>query len=123
MAKYVKFKVPEEIVKKTYELLQVANTTGKVRRGVNETTKAIERGKAKLVIIAEDVNPEEIVMHLPPLCEEKGIPYTYVPSKEELGKNAGLQVASSSVAIINEGEGTKLLNEIINKIKEIKGES
>jgi len=121
MAKaYVKFNVPEELMKKTLQLVEIARTTGKIKKGTNETTKAIDRGEAKLAIIAMDVEPEEIVMHLPPLCEEKGVPYTYVASKQELGKAAGIDVAAASVAIINPGEGGKLMEEIISQIKKIK---
>jgi large subunit ribosomal protein L7Ae len=120
MEKSAKFDVPKEIVEKTYEAVQMAKNTGKIRKGVNETTKSVERGLAKLVVIAKDVTPEEIVMHLPLLCEEKKIPYTYVPSKLELGKASGLEVASSSVAIEDEGEGKKLVEEIIKSISALR---
>jgi len=51
--------VPKELVDKIYEVIETAKTTGKVIKGTNETTKAIERGKAKLVVIAKDVSPPE----------------------------------------------------------------
>lgn len=117
---YVKFNVPKELSDKVLQLVEVAKNTGKVKRGTNETTKSVEKGIAKLVIIAEDVEPEEIVMHLPVLCEEKNVPYIYVPSKEELGRTAGIDVASASVCIIEPGEGKDLLKEIIKKIEELK---
>ncbi|MFH7880484.1 MAG: 50S ribosomal protein L7Ae [Candidatus Aenigmatarchaeota archaeon] len=121
MAKaYVKFNMPEELMKKVFQLVEIARTTGKIKKGTNETTKAIDRGEAKLAIIAMDVEPEEIVMHLPPLCEEKGVPYAYVNSKQDLGKAAGIDVAAASVAIINPGEGSKLMEEIISELKKIK---
>lgn len=118
---YVKFEVPEELVKKSYELIEKARASGKIRKGANEVTKAVERGEAKLVIMAKDVSPEEILAHMPYLCEEKNIPYSYVPSKEELGRAAGLQVGASVVAIVNEGEGKDILEEIVKKVREIKG--
>ncbi len=120
---YVKFEVPEELAMKVYELVKKARETGKIRKGTNETTKAVERGQAKLVIIAEDVNPPEIVMHLPPLCEEKGVPYVYVPSKEQLGKAAGINVAAASAAIIEPGEAKDLLEEIIRQVQELKAKA
>ncbi len=89
---------------KILEIVELARETGKVRKGVNETTKAVERGEAKLVVVAEDVSPAEIVMHLPALCEEKGIPLAKVPSKADLGRAAGLDVAASSVAIVDAGQ-------------------
>jgi large subunit ribosomal protein L7Ae len=118
---YVKFNVPKELSNKVLQTVEVARNTGKIRKGTNETTKAVEKGLAKLVIIAEDVEPEEIVMHLPPLCEEKGIPYVYVPSKQELGRAAGLDVGSASVCIVEPGEAKESLKEIVEKISEIKG--
>lgn len=117
---YVKFEVPEELAQKVIHLVEIARTTGKVRRGTNETTKAVDRGQAKLVIIAEDVDPEEIVMHLPALCEEKKVPYVYVPSKLELGRASGIDVGAASAAVVEPGEGTKLLEEVVAEIEKIK---
>ncbi|MCD6483234.1 MAG: 50S ribosomal protein L7ae [Candidatus Aenigmarchaeota archaeon] len=113
MAGYVKFEVPEDIQEKILQLVETARVTGKIKRGTNETTKAVEKGRAKLVVIAENVNPEEIVMHLPALCEEKNVPYVYVKTKEELGRAAGLDVSAASVAILEPGESKTLLNEIV----------
>ncbi|MCD6411877.1 MAG: 50S ribosomal protein L7ae [Thermoplasmata archaeon] len=117
---YVRFKVPKDLERMTYELVEKARETGKIRRGTNEVTKQVERGQAKLVIMAEDVTPEEILAHMPLLCEEKNIPYTYVSSKQELGAAAGLEVAAASVAIISPGEGKEDLENIIKRIEELK---
>ncbi|MEM1927356.1 MAG: 50S ribosomal protein L7Ae [Acidilobaceae archaeon] len=117
---YVRFNVPPELAEKIYEAVARARKTGKIKKGVNETTKAVERGLAKLVVIAEDVDPPEIVMHLPYLCDEKKIPYAYVPSKKRLGEAAGIEVQASSVAIIEPGEAETLLREITEKVKELK---
>jgi len=117
MAGFVKFEMPQDLVNKVYEAITVAKATGKVRKGVNETTKAIERGVAKLVVMAQDVTPEEVLMHLPVLCDEKQIPYAYVPSKLELGKSAGIEVPTSSIAIDEEGDAKKLIAEITDKVK------
>ncbi|MCK5021378.1 MAG: ribosomal L7Ae/L30e/S12e/Gadd45 family protein, partial [Candidatus Peribacteraceae bacterium] len=61
MAKFVKNEVPKDLEDKIYEAVEIAKSTGKIRKGVNETTKCIERGLAKLVILAADVTPEEIL--------------------------------------------------------------
>jgi len=87
-----------------YELVEKARKTGKIEKGINEVTKAIERGTAKLVAIAKDVEPKEIVQHLPLLCKEKNIPCYEVDSKEKLGIAAGIKVPASSVVIIEPGE-------------------
>ncbi|MFQ6020629.1 MAG: 50S ribosomal protein L7Ae [Candidatus Aenigmatarchaeota archaeon] len=105
---------------KILQTVEIARNTGKVKIGTNETTKAIERGIAKLVVIAEDVEPKEVVMHLPPLCDEKKIPYVKVKSKMELGRAAGIDVPTASIAIIEEGEAKKNIEEIVKEEKEQK---
>lgn len=89
---------------KAYESIELAKKTGKIKKGTNEVTKAAERGVAKLVVVAKDISPQEIIMHIKPLCEEKKIPFVEVDSKEELGAAAGLQVSTSAVAVIQEGK-------------------
>ena len=104
---------------KVYELFEKARQTGKIRKGTNETTKAVDRGQAKLVAIALDVDPPEIVMHLPALCEEKGVKYVYVSSKQKLGQACGINTQAASAAIIEPGEGKQLMDEIIKAVDEL----
>ncbi|KYK25468.1 50S ribosomal protein L7 [Euryarchaeota archaeon SM23-78] len=94
---------------KAYEAIELARKTGKIIKGTNEVTKAIEKEKAKLVVVAKDVTPPEITMHIPLLAKEKGILVVEVPSKEELGAAAGLKVGTASVAIVKEGEAKDLV--------------
>ncbi|NYB52491.1 MAG: 50S ribosomal protein L7ae [Methanobacteriaceae archaeon] len=119
-AMYVKFDVPKELADKAYEALEIARDTGKVGKGSNEVTKAVERGDAVLVLIAEDVDPAEIIAHLPVLAEEKEIPYVYIPTKDELGEAAGLNVGTASACIIDAGEGEDLIKDIVEKVEELK---
>ena len=117
---YVKYEVPKEIADAAYEALQISSKTGSVRKGTNETTKAIERAQAKLVIIAEDVDPPEVLAHLPLLCDERKIPYIFVPTREQIGKALGIDVPAAAACIVKEGEATGLLKEIITRIEQIK---
>lgn len=117
---YVRFDMPKELVDKTYEAVELARDSGKLRKGVNEVTKLVERGGVALVVMSEDVQPPEILAHMPILCEEKNIIYAYVPSKQELGVASGLKVPTASVAIIDPGKGKPLLDDLISKIKGIK---
>ena len=93
--------------KEVLDLIEIARETGKIRKGINETTKAIERGQAKIVAIAGDIDPPEIAMHIPALCEEKKIDFCKISSKSELGRAAGITVGTSAVAVIDLGEGKK----------------
>jgi large subunit ribosomal protein L7Ae len=116
MPKYVDIEMPKDLVPQVLEMLSVAKESGKVKKGINETTKAIERKTAQLVIVAEDVTPEEIVTHIPMLCKEKGIPYAFVPAKAELGKAIGLKVPTAAVAVENAGGATEKLQDIVKKL-------
>ena len=120
-AYYVKFQVPEDLVSPIYEALRVAQQSGKVKKGTNEVTKAIERGISKLVIIAEDVEPPEVVAHLPILCEERGAAYAFVPSRQDLGKALGIDVTSAAAAIIDAGDAQHIVDQIIASLSQIKG--
>ncbi|SCM56731.1 50S ribosomal protein L7Ae {ECO:0000255/HAMAP-Rule:MF_00326} [Methanothermobacter wolfeii] len=117
---YVKFDVPKELTDKAAEALEIARETGKISKGTNEVTKAIERGVAQLVLIAEDVEPAEIVAHIPLLAEEKEIPYIYIPTKDELGAAAGLNVGTASACIVESGDAEEIITEIIEKVEELK---
>ena len=117
---YVKYEAPKEIIDAAYEALQIASKTGVVRKGTNEATKAIERAQAKLVVIAEDVDPPEVIAHLPLLCEERKIPYVFVPNKDKIGSAVGIDVPAASACIIKEGDAAGLIKEIIMRIEQVK---
>ena len=95
-----------------YEVVEVAKKTGKLKKGCNEVTKALEKGDAKLVIVAKDTQPKEIVMHLPLLAKEKGVQYLEVEKKEELGAAAGLALGTAAIGITDLGEATEMAKAI-----------
>lgn len=117
---YIKLEIPQELIEIAYETIQISRDTGKIRRGTNETTKAIERGIAKMVYIAEDVEPPEVVAHLPILCEERKTQYVFVPSKIRLGTSIGLNVSSAAACIVDPGDSGELVTEMINRLDELK---
>lgn len=106
----------KENIDKVFESIELARTTGKIKKGTNEVTKAIEKGTAKLVAYAKDASPPEIVMHLPLLCKEKGIVCAGVDKREELGAAAGLEVPTVAVAVVKEGEAKKVLKELTDAL-------
>ena len=115
-----KFEVPKEVADMVYEAVEVATNTGKIRRGVNEVTKAVEREKAELVILAGDVTPAEILMHIPILCDEKKISFVYVPGKKELGQASGIDVPTSAIAIVEVGDAKDAVENLKKKIAELR---
>ena len=108
----------DDLKELVYSAIEAAKGSGKLRKGVNEATKAIEKGEAKLVAYAGNVNPPEVVMHLPLLSKEKEIMCVKVGSKEELGAAAGLAVGTSAVAITQEGDAKDIIKQIAAQVNE-----
>ena len=117
---YVKFEMPKELADKVYELVELARDGGKLRKGTNEVTKLVERGETQMVVLAEDVSPPEILMHMPALCDERNVPYAFVPSKSELGNACGLEKPTAAVAILDAAKGKPLMDELAEKLKALK---
>src|ERR1051325_9115640 len=117
---YVKFETPKDLVNAVYEAIRLAKQSGRVRKGTNETTKAIERGTSRLVVIAEDVEPPEVVAHLPILCDERNAAYIFVPSKQQLGVSLGIDVGSAAATILDAGEAQHIVDQVISSVSAVK---
>ncbi len=107
---------PKELIPAVLELLSAAKDSGKIKKGINETTKSIERKTAHLVVVAQDVTPAEIAVHIPTLCEERSIPYAYVPTRKELGAAVGIEVSTAAIAIENAGNAVEKLQDLVKKL-------
>ena len=122
MANYVTFEVSDDIQNKALEAVEAARESGKIKKGSNEATKAIERGIAQLVLIGGDVEPAEIVMHLGPLCDEKKIPYLFISKQNDIGAACGLEVGSAAAAIVKSGKAKETIDTIAAQIAALKAE-
>ena len=119
MSVHVRFETPTEVSDKIYEMIQ-SNSNGRIKKGSNEVTKTAERGTAQFIVLAEDVNPPELLAHIPLICAEKGIPYGYVPSQEFLAKEAGMPggVKTASLALLEVSKGAQeKFNEVVELVK------
>ena len=121
MSEFIKFSVSEDLRVLQDETIKRVSKIGKIKIGINEVTKAIERGNAKFVIIAEDVSPVEIVMHIPIIAKEKKITFSYSKTKEDLGKSVGISAKASCIAVLDAGSLQKELTTLIDKIEEVSG--
>jgi len=103
-----------------YNILKKARETGLIAKGILETTRAVEKGVAKFVVIAKNVKPKKLISHLPNLCRYKNIPFVWISSKEQLGQTVGLEIPSTTCAIINKEETRDLLKKLITPDSQIK---
>ena len=84
------FELSADLADRALEIVEIARNSGKIKKGMNEVTKVVERGRAKLVVVANDIAPAEIAMHLPMICNEKKILFIKAGTKKEIGKiNSG----------------------------------
>lgn len=89
--------------KRLHKLVKKASQAKCVRRGVKEVVKAIRKGEKGFCIIAGDISPVDVITHLPIMCEDRDIPYIYVPSKMDLGAAACTKRPTSCI-LINPGK-------------------
>ena len=61
------------------DLVQQTSNFKQIKKGANEATKCLNRGISEMIILAADAEPIEILLHLPLLCEDKNVPYVFVP--------------------------------------------
>ena len=100
MSVHIAFETPKDVQDSVYELVKlVGNGNGRLKKGSNEVTKAAERGTAKMVVMAENVNPAELLAHVPLICKEKNIPFIYVEDEAYLAEAAGMNSGAKTAAI------------------------
>ena len=95
------------------QLVQAAQANKQLRKGANEVTKTLNRSVAEIVIIAGDVDPIEIVLSLPLLCEDKNVPYIFISSRAALGRACGVS-RSVTACSIKKKDGSRLQKQIEN---------
>jgi len=109
-----------KLADRTYKLVKKATSIKKLRRGVPEVVKAIRKGAKGIVVIAADIFPVDVVSHLPVFCEEKGIPYAFVPSRQQLGAACATKRAASAVMVLGgEASLAKYFDQVDKGIRSI----
>ena len=103
------------------DLVQQASHYRQLKKGANEATKTLNRGVAEFIVLAADTEPLEILLHLPLLCEDKNVPYVFVPSKIALGRACGVSrsVISASVTSNDSSELQNQIRAIKDKIERL----
>ncbi len=89
----------KKTTKRLHKLVKKASQAKFVRRGVKEVVKALRKGEKGFCILAGDISPIDVLSHLPVMCEDRQIPYYYVPSKLDLGSAACTKRPTSCVLI------------------------
>ena len=100
MSVHIAFETPKDVQDSVYELVKlVGSGEGRLKKGSNEVTKAAERGTAQMIVMAENVNPADLLAHIPLICKEKKIPFIYVEDQAYLAEAAGMSSGAKTAAI------------------------
>jgi len=110
-----------ELTNQILELVQQASHYKQLKKGANEATKTLNRGICEFIVMTADTEPIEILLHLPLLCEDKNVPYVFVPSKTALGRACGVSrpVIAASVTTNEAAELQSQINTIKQKIERL----
>ena len=114
-------KADNQMTKKVLDLCNQATLYKQMKKGANDTTKALNRGVADLVLLAADTEPLEIVLHLPLLCEDKNVPYVYVPKQSDLGRACGVSRNIVAAVILHHPDSQlqPQINEMKDKVEQL----
>lgn len=107
-----------ELSIKILDLVQQAANYKQMKKGANEATKTLNRGQSEFIVMAGDAEPLEILLHLPLLCEDKNVPYVFVPSKVSLGRACGVPRAVIACSVLTY-EGSPISQQVQNLRDEI----
>ena len=110
-----------ELSNRILDLVQQASHYKQLRKGANETTKTLNRGISEFIVMAADAEPLEILLHLPLLCEDKNVPYVFVPSKQALGRACGVSrpVISASITTNPDSELKRQIEGLKSEIERL----
>ncbi|KAJ3273784.1 RNA binding protein snu13 [Terramyces sp. JEL0728] len=110
-----------QLSNKIIDLVQQASHYKQLKKGANEATKTLNRGISEFIIMAADTEPIEILLHIPLLCEDKNVPYVFVPSRAALGRACGVSraVVACSVTTNDASELKSQIQNIKNEIEKL----
>ncbi|KAM7355339.1 NHP2 ribonucleoprotein [Cochliomyia hominivorax] len=107
----------KKIAKKCYKLVKKAiKHKTYLRNGLKDVQTRLRKGETGLVIFAGDVTPIEIMCHLPAVCEEKGIPYVFTPSRADLGVAMGVRRGTVALLVRENPDYKDLYDEVKQEI-------
>ncbi len=108
-----------DLCQEILDLVQQATNHKQLRKGANEATKTLNRGISELIIMAADTEPLEIILHLPMLCEDKNVPYVFVPSRVALGRACGVSrsVIAASILVSDNSQLNSQIQSIKDKVE------
>jgi len=110
----------EKLSKRIFKLIKKsAAKKNKLQRGLKNVQTKIRKGSTGLCIFAGDVTPIDIYCHLPIVCEDKNIPYCFVPSKRDIASALGAKRPCIVTLISSDDDYKELYDKCFKKISDM----
>ncbi|XP_068133136.1 H/ACA ribonucleoprotein complex subunit 2 [Hyperolius riggenbachi] len=106
-----------KLTKRLYKCIKKAVKHKNIRRGVKEVQKFLNKGEKGIVVLAGDTLPIEVYCHVPIMCEDRGIPYAYIPSKSDLGAAAGSKRPTCVILVKPNAEYEDAYNDCVEDVQ------
>nr|QBH73543.1 putative NHP2 protein [Isotomurus palustris] len=108
----------KKLGKKIFKLIKKASKQKMhLRSGLKLVQTKIRKGETGLMILAGNPSPVEVMCHLPAVCEDKGIPYVYVPTGRDIGVAMGVKRCSLVVLIKSHEDYSDLYDDVVEEVK------
>ncbi len=109
----------KKLTKKLYKMVKKAQKAKRLKRGVREVVKGLRKEEKGVVVLAGDVSPIDVISHIPVFCEDKGVPYCYVPTRKDLGAAAFTKRPTSVVMVQSAEDYQELYQDCYSKVDAI----
>lgn len=109
----------KKLSKKLYKCVKKAAKVKNIRRGVKEVQKFINKGEKGIVVLAGDTLPIDVYCHLPVMCEDRNLPYAYIPSKVDLGSSAGSKRPTCVILIKPHEDYQDAYDEVLEEVSSL----
>jgi len=110
----------KKLSKKLFKLIKKASKQKyHLRTGLKLVQSRIRKGETGIAIFAGSASPIEIICHLPAVCEDKAIPYTYVPTGRDIGSAMGVKRSTLVVLIRPHEDYQEAFDECFQEVKNL----
>uniref|UniRef100_A0A8D1HG05 H/ACA ribonucleoprotein complex subunit 2 n=1 Tax=Sus scrofa TaxID=9823 RepID=A0A8D1HG05_PIG len=100
-----------------YKCIKKAIKQKQIQHGVKEVQKFIDKGKKGIMVLAGDTLPVEVYCHLPVMCEDRNLPYPYIPSKTNLGAAAGSKRPTCVIMVKSHKDYQEAYDECLEEVQ------
>ena len=109
----------KKLTKRLYKTVKKGTKAKSIRRGVKDVVKSIRKGERGFVVLAGDVSPLDVITHIPIYCEDRSVPYAFVPSRRDLGRSSLTKRPTSVVLVKKHKDYEEYYDKCFKEMKDL----